>query len=172
MKDSHCSYCGAPFAPNQPWPRTCAACGEITFRNPLPIVVVLQPVGRGVLVVRRAIEPGIGKLALPGGYIDYGESWQQAGARELREETGLEIAAGTLQPFLVASNPQGSFLMVFALAPVLAPDHLPPFGEGLHSANPEVQECLVVFEPVELAFPLHTQVLAQYFEREAGGNRL
>jgi ADP-ribose pyrophosphatase YjhB (NUDIX family) len=44
-----------------------------------------------VLLVRRNIEPQIGQLALPGGYMNLGETWQQAGARELFEETGTII---------------------------------------------------------------------------------
>jgi 8-oxo-dGTP pyrophosphatase MutT (NUDIX family) len=43
-------------------------------------------------VVRRAIPPARDTLALPGGFIDYGESWQNAAARELREETGIVSA--------------------------------------------------------------------------------
>ena len=67
-KNSHCSYCGAAFADAQPWPRTCTTCKETSFTNPLPVAVVLVPVGAGLLAVRRAIPPGRGQLALPGGY--------------------------------------------------------------------------------------------------------
>src|SRR5215813_12854269 len=100
-KDAHCSYCGHAFAPGQPWPRTCGHCNHISYRNPLPVAVVLVPVDRGLLVVRRNIEPGFGKLALPGGYVDFLESWQQAGAREVFEETGLRLAPAEIQDFRV-----------------------------------------------------------------------
>ena len=68
-KNSYCSYCGHPFAPDQPWPRRCEHCHNVTFQNPLPVAVLLLPVDDGVLVVRRAIQPRLGQLALPGGYI-------------------------------------------------------------------------------------------------------
>jgi NADH pyrophosphatase NudC (nudix superfamily) len=88
---SHCSYCGHPFEAKQVWPRLCAACGHTLFVNPLPVSVVLLPVDAGLLVVRHNIAPQLGRLALPGGYINRGESWQQAGARELLEETGIAV---------------------------------------------------------------------------------
>jgi NADH pyrophosphatase NudC (nudix superfamily) len=100
---SHCSYCGHPFEIDQVWPRLCAACGNTSFVNPLPVSVVLLPVDNGLLVVRRNIEPQIGRLALPGGYINRGESWQQAGARELFEETGIIIRPEDLREFRVKS---------------------------------------------------------------------
>ena len=73
-KNSHCSYCGRPFAEGQPWPRTCAGCARVSYLNPLPVAVLLLPAGGGLLCVRRAIEPGKGLLALPGGFIDVAET--------------------------------------------------------------------------------------------------
>ena len=40
-KNSHCSFCGAPFAPGAPWPRKCGACGNTSFLNPAPVAVLL-----------------------------------------------------------------------------------------------------------------------------------
>src|SRR5512135_344187 len=114
---SHCSYCGHPFEADQAWPRLCAACGNTSFVNPLPVSVVLLPVDDGLLVVRRNIEPQRGRLALPGGYINRGESWQQAGARELFEETGIVIRPEDLREFRVKSAPSGTTLLVFGVAP-------------------------------------------------------
>ncbi len=81
-RHSHCSWCGSPFASDQPWPRLCRACGHTSYLNPLPVAVVLLPVGAGLVVIRRNTEPRKGTLTLPGGYIDYGETWQQAAGRE------------------------------------------------------------------------------------------
>jgi NADH pyrophosphatase NudC (nudix superfamily) len=74
QKHSHCSYCGHPFGVDQLWPRRCPQCEQTSFRNPLPVAVVLVPVDGGVLTVRRTIEPKFGWLALPGGYIEVGET--------------------------------------------------------------------------------------------------
>lgn len=61
-----------------------------THRNPLPTVDVLihQP-GRGVVLVERKNPPP--GWALPGGFVDYGETCEAAAVREAREETGLDV---------------------------------------------------------------------------------
>jgi 8-oxo-dGTP diphosphatase len=59
-------------------------------RNPSLAVdcVVFDPAGR-LLLIRRKNPPFQGQYALPGGYVDYGESTEHAAARELAEETSL-----------------------------------------------------------------------------------
>ena len=44
QRHSHCSYCGSLFANEQPWPRACRPCGNISYLNPLPVAVTLLPV--------------------------------------------------------------------------------------------------------------------------------
>ena len=62
------------------------------FNNTPTVVCVVVPLpGGGLIAVRRATEPGKGRLALPGGYQMQGETWQQAGAREVLEETGFVV---------------------------------------------------------------------------------
>ncbi len=156
---SHCSYCGHPFEAHQAWPRTCAACGNTSFVNPLPVSVVLLPVDGGLLLVRRNIEPGRGRLALPGGYIDRGESWQAAGAREVLEETGIVIDPDELREFRVKSAPHGDILLIFGLAKPRRAEDLPPF-----APNAETQAVCVVNRPQDLAFSTHTETLREYFE--------
>lgn len=160
---SHCSFCGAPFAAGLGWPRICASCGQTTYRNPLPVSVVLVPVARegsahlGLLAVQRGISPEAGKLALPGGFINFGETWQEAGAREVFEETGLTVDPGEIRELGVRSAPDGT-LIVFGLACPRCEDELLPF-----EPNEEATERLVLDGPAEMAFGLHTQVVRQFF---------
>jgi ADP-ribose pyrophosphatase YjhB (NUDIX family) len=126
QKDSHCSYCGHTFSADQPWPRRCGQCGSTSYRNPLPVAVVLVPVGDGLLVVRRSIPPQQGELALPGGFITTGESWQEAGAREVSEETGLTIDPADVHLFDVHSAPDGTVL-IFGLVLPRTAEEMPPF---------------------------------------------
>jgi ADP-ribose pyrophosphatase YjhB (NUDIX family) len=158
-KNSHCSYCGQAFEADQAWPRTCAVCGSTSFLNPILVAVVLVPIDDGVLVVRRNIEPQRGWLALPGGYINYGESWQAAGAREVFEETGLQLNLDHIREFRVRSAPD-STLLIFGLAKPIGRGDLPPF-----VPNEETQEIKVISAPEELAFSLHTEVVRDYFDQ-------
>jgi ADP-ribose pyrophosphatase YjhB (NUDIX family) len=144
--------------PDAPWPRTCAACGETRWLNPTPVGVLIVPVDDGVLLIRRGIEPRRGELALPGGFIVVGETWQQGAARELREETDVTVPAESVREFMVRSPDHGHVVLIFGVCDALRGDALPPF-----SPTDETVERLVVRAPVELAFPLHTEALARYF---------
>lgn len=156
---AHCGFCGAPYPEGLVWPRTCAACGNTSYRNPLPVAVVLLPVDGGLLTIRRAIEPKRGELALPGGYINWGETWQDAAARELREETGITLQPASIRDFRVRSAPDGT-LLVFGLAPPVQASDLPEF-----THDGECSERVVIREPPEMAFSLHTEVVREFFER-------
>lgn len=59
--------------------------------KPLPTVDVLVEKQGKILLLRRAIPPFVGRWVLPGGKVDYGETVEQAAAREAREETGLVV---------------------------------------------------------------------------------
>jgi ADP-ribose pyrophosphatase YjhB (NUDIX family) len=156
-KNAHCSYCGNAFGEDQPWPRRCAACDNTSYLNPTPVAVVLLPVEGGLLMVRRSIPPHVGKLALPGGYINLGETWQEGGARELLEETGIAIDPQELHEVRVLSAP-GGMILIFGLARPRRLTELPPF-----QTNDEVSECLVGGPAEEIAFELHRQVAQEFF---------
>ena len=62
---------------------------EEKFRNPVPTVDIIIEFGGGVVLIERANEPH--GWALPGGFVDYGESLEEAAVREALEETGLRV---------------------------------------------------------------------------------
>ncbi|WP_173087172.1 NUDIX domain-containing protein [Fundidesulfovibrio magnetotacticus] len=73
-------------------PRTCETCGQSlkAFRNPTPTVdIIIHCPGGKVVLIERLNEPH--GWALPGGFVDYGESVERAAVREAREETGLDV---------------------------------------------------------------------------------
>lgn len=77
--------------------KPCPHCGEdiVVYRNPAPTVDVVilvpgeTPESDGVVLIERANPPH--GWALPGGFVDYGESCETAAVREMKEETGLDI---------------------------------------------------------------------------------
>lgn len=90
---THCPLCGSPDYTREPrGHRHCRACGHRDFNNPVVAVaaLILDPSGR-LLLIRRARNPGLGLLAMPGGFVDEGESLEQAIQREITEEIGLVI---------------------------------------------------------------------------------
>jgi ADP-ribose pyrophosphatase YjhB (NUDIX family) len=89
----HCPACGIPRTAGTN-PLTCPACGFTFFFNPTVAggVFLFDPDDR-VLFIRRANEPAKGMLAVPGGFIDFGETLEEGLRREVREEVGLEVIA-------------------------------------------------------------------------------
>ncbi|KJY18755.1 MULTISPECIES: NUDIX domain-containing protein [unclassified Streptomyces] len=160
LRDSHCSTCGAPYGTTA-WPRTCPACGATAYRNPLPVVVTLLPVedadGTGLVVITRTIEPALGGIALPGGFIDFGEDWRDAVVRELREETGITATAADVTLADALSSPAGHLLLFGLLPP--RPAHTLPASKP----TDETTGWHVLRAPTTLAFPLHTQAASSWF---------
>ncbi len=159
QKNSHCSYCGTPFAADAPYPRRCAQCSNTTYSNPLPVSVVLLPIDPGgLLLVKRIQEPAAGKWGLPGGFIETGETWQEAGAREVFEETGFTVDPAAITLFDTRSAPDGT-LLVFGLAPPQSSAILPSF-----QPSSETSAAMAADGPMELAFSTHTETANRYWK--------
>jgi len=96
MNDSRflfCSRCGGPkIRRRSPVEYECEACGFKHFTNPTVAVaaIIANRVGE-ILLIRREREPGKGKLSVPGGFVDPGETGEEAVRREVREEVNLEV---------------------------------------------------------------------------------
>lgn len=91
-----CSSCGAPVSFRVPdgdsLPRhVCDRCGVIHYRNPKLVVGSLPVWEDRVLLCRRAIEPRYGKWTLPAGFMENGETMEQAAARETAEEACARV---------------------------------------------------------------------------------
>ena len=167
-KGSHCSWCGSKFAEQNLWPRQCFRCGNESYVNPVPVTVALiSAIGTGqdihndvgVLVQRRNIEPKKGAWALPGGYMNLGETWQEGCAREIEEEMGLITEPSGYKLINIAMGSNNNTLLVFA-----------EYENSIHwddihfTPNSEVQEIRVAYTPEELAWPTHTVNLASYLK--------
>ncbi len=135
----------------------CPKCGEPVeiYRNPALTVDIIIHLEDGIVLIERK-NPPYG-WALPGGFVDYGESLETAAHREAKEETGVEL--DELEQFRAYSDPsrdprQHTVTVVFSA-----------YGRGRPVASDDAKH-LAVFPvdrfPAELAFD-HEQILADYF---------
>jgi ADP-ribose pyrophosphatase YjhB (NUDIX family) len=165
-RDTFCSFCGTRYDSIEGYPRTCSGCKTQVWANPIPVSVVLVPVahqGRlGLLVVRRGIEPGKDRLALAGGFVEEQETWQEGGAREVREETGVGVDPRTLTPlWFTSTEPRPNRVLLFSVAARADAASL-----GAFVPTGEASERGLVFGPGGLdevfAFPLHAQAARRF----------
>jgi len=71
-------------------------------RNPIPTIDLIIEYNKGIILINRKNPPE--GWALPGGFVDYGESLEAAAVREAKEETGLEVEL--LRQFHAYSDPK------------------------------------------------------------------
>lgn len=141
--------------------KPCPACGAPIecYRNPLPTVdVIIELEDRGIVLIKRKNAP-LG-WAIPGGFVDYGESLEQAAIREAREETGLAVAL--VRQFHTYSQPDRDprhhsistvFIATASGTPVAADDAVDIGLFGTHNLP-----ALLVFD--------HEKILADYFRQK------
>jgi len=154
-----CHFCGTKYTQTENYPRQCTFCGKEVWRNTTPVAVVLIPIANGLLAIRRNVEPHIGSLALPGGFINFGESWEKACVRECFEETGISLDEKNISHLKTVSAPD-STILIFGLHPELPKDILTTF---VH--NSETTELVLVYKAEDLVFSLHQEVARKWFEK-------
>lgn len=86
----------------------CPNCAFIFWNNPKPVVSILLHHDGKILMLQRANEPLKGYWCLPGGYLNYDETPEEAVIRELKEETGIECKIGRLiGVYRIDNDPRG-----------------------------------------------------------------
>jgi len=68
----------------------CANCGFIDYKNPLPVALAIPVRDKRFLLIKRGVAPRKGMWGFPSGFIENGETPEEACLRELQEETGLQ----------------------------------------------------------------------------------
>jgi len=136
--------------------KQCPACGQAipAYRNPVPTVDIIITLDGGVVLVKRKNPPVA--WALPGGFVDYGESLEQAAVREACEETGLSVRLGC--QFHTYSEPDRDPRQHTVSTVFLAT------AEGTPVAGDDADEVAIFHEeslPL-LAFD-HSRILGDYF---------
>lgn len=135
----------------------CPNCGEpvYVYQNPIPTVDIIIEVEGGIILIKRK-NPPYG-WAIPGGFVDYGESLEEAAVREAKEETGLDIKL--IRQFHTYSDPdrdprQHTITTVYIAR-----------AKGKPQAGDDAAEVGIFSQgnlPTSIAFD-HAKILADYF---------
>lgn len=167
----YCSGCGAPLAHEVPagddrLRGVCRACGRIHYENPRVQVSVVPIRDDRILWMRRADEPRAGFWALPSGFMELGETLQEAAAREAREEVGIELEKSALTLYTVGAIDWISEVYVVFRA------QLP--SEAIITPGPEALEVALFAEDElpwdQLAFPEIIPSVRQLYREVQSGS--
>ena len=88
--------------------QVCSGCGKICYENPRILVATVVTCGDKLLLCRRAEPPSQGKWTPPSGFVEIGETLEQAAARETYEEAGVLVKPDDLDLYAVTSLPKFS----------------------------------------------------------------
>src|SRR5512137_813426 len=94
LKFRYCPRCGKEqLRPNDEKSFVCLSCGFVYYHGSAAVVSAIVEWQDRIILTRRRNEPQKGILALPGGFVDYDESLEEALIRELQEELNLTVTA-------------------------------------------------------------------------------
>ena len=89
----YCPICGTRLRQRANDVPVCPACGRVAYADPKFAAAAVIPHDGGIVLVQRAIEPGLGMWSFPSGYVNRGEVPGRAVEREVLEECGLIVSA-------------------------------------------------------------------------------
>jgi ADP-ribose pyrophosphatase YjhB (NUDIX family) len=128
-KVKFCPLCGATMesrvlAPENVQRKVCTRCGFVLFPGPKLVAGCFVVDAGRVLLIRRGIEPAIGKWTFPGGYVDFGENSADGAVRETLEEVGMRVTLDRLLGVFVDSMTPAITVVVYLAAPGKEPPSL------------------------------------------------
>jgi ADP-ribose pyrophosphatase YjhB (NUDIX family) len=139
--------------------KICSGCGFIFYLNPKVVAGAILRQDSKIWLIRRNINPAMGRWVFPGGYVDLGETVADAAIREAFEETQLNIRIDDLLNIYSYAN-AGIVLVVYR-ATVIG---------GIAGPTPESQEARAFhLEEIpweSLAFPSTRDALQEYVRQE------
>ena len=122
-----CSQCGAGLstivdAMDDRQRSACPCCGFVAYENPKVLVACLATWQDKLLMMRRGTEPRRGFWAIPAGFMECGETPEQAASREVWEETRARVDPAKLKLYLVGSLPDISEVYLVYRGELIAPE--------------------------------------------------
>jgi 8-oxo-dGTP diphosphatase len=158
----YCPRCGGGLdkrvvKPTEPERLVCQSCSFIFYQDPKVVAGTVFTLNGGIVLLKRGVEPSMGKWVFPGGYVDRGESVKDAAIRETREESGLDVRLG---PLLNVYSYSGSPNVIIVYTAEIAAGELAASDESVEAAT---------FSPStipwnELAFMSTKDALSDYIE--------
>ncbi len=135
----------------------CVNCEFVHWDNPKPVTATIVEAQGGLVLVRRGCEPFINDWCLPGGFIEARESPEESAAREVFEETGLEVE---IKDILGAFSPGRGInvIILFYLAKLI---------KGDMKAGDDACEVGIFKQhelPNNICFDLHRKMIRRYFD--------
>jgi ADP-ribose pyrophosphatase YjhB (NUDIX family) len=120
-----CPRCGQQADVEFPQRITCPHCGYAAYFNPKPVAGAISVDDEGrVILLRRGFEPGQGRWTFPGGFVELGESVEEAARRETSEELGMAIEVEKLVG--VYSRAEDRVVLIVYRARALGAPHTTP----------------------------------------------
>jgi len=170
-----CSECGAAVELRIPSGDTlvryvCTQCQRVHYDNPRILVSCLATWGDRALWMKRAQPPRQGLWSVPGGFMERGESLQQAAVRELREETGVELDPQALFLYGIGTIRDVSQVYVSFRALLPAPEMSGPM---FHATEEALEVALFSADDLpwdELAFPDIVPAVRNFYRETRSGD--
>ncbi|MGO9901977.1 MAG: NUDIX domain-containing protein [Solirubrobacteraceae bacterium] len=120
-----CPRCGQPADITFPRSLACPHCGYLAYYNPKPVAAVIPVDDQDrVILMRRGFDPRRGRWTFPGGFVELGESVEDAVRRETDEELGISIELQRLVG--VYSRADDRVVLIVFLARAVGQPHTSP----------------------------------------------
>lgn len=160
-----CVNCGAQLVPRSIEGREIEACPNddfILWRDPKVVTAVVVETEGGIVLGRRAIEPGYGLWCLPGGFVNHDEDPAVAAVRECREEIGADVDITSLIGVYHVAKTTASSIVGIAYVGRLREAEKPSVGGEMLEVGVFSLDALP-----PLAFPSHREVIGRYAAQRA-----
>jgi ADP-ribose pyrophosphatase YjhB (NUDIX family) len=168
LTPKYCAACGSPLTRRTPGidqreRLACSHCDFVWYENPKILVCCIATWQERALWIKRATDPQHGMWAQPAGFMEKGETPEEAACRELYEETGAVLRPEQLKLFIVGSLPEISEVYLVYRGELERP--------RFATSSPEAEEVALYAESEvpwhSLAYPEVAEASVQFYRDHA-----
>lgn len=142
--------------------------------NPPTVMVPLVKIQNKILVIRRALPHGYGKISLPGGFQEMGDSWGETLSNETFQESGINTGDGNWKIVDFKSIENNTKNLLIASYEGYEPPYTPLSEAQMTAQTPRETLEVLLWDPQspeEWAFPAHEEAAHKYFASACAGIR-